>query len=426
MKPRIPSLIPGLFLLLMITACSISVGWWDWGSSTRIYGSGSITYTTNGESVRAEVMNKEVRIVVLREGKLHGVDGMSDAQRKQMRGITSGGRRYVDHPKLATWRQQLATVHELAQKPDATATELADAAAGLPFDGLIDDAVSKWVLNDANRAAAMLDLVAELKPSRVTTRKLLGLALQSDSATDDRITNWLSASVIYKDAKAIRTIAACRTLGPKSAEQVLRNLDEVYGSERKEIYIAAGTHLVDDVAYARILVKKLDDLYGSQRMEAALALLQKESASNEFAIELLENLDEFYGSNRLRVYLAAGEKAIADARAPGLLTSQLDELYGSDRHKAAVAALEWEGSNNHVALGMLRQIDDFYGSNRANVIDHIIDGRHFKDHRIQRACLRAIQDELYGSHKRKALTRMLKAEGLDEHVRKLVLAELGD
>jgi len=424
---HIPSLIPALFLLLMITACSVSVGWWDWGgSSTRIGSGGSFTYTANDETVRASVKGKEVRIVVLRAGQLHGVEGMSASQKKMLKGLTSDGRMYVDDPKLDAWRQQLTTVNEVAQQPDTTAAQLADAAKGLPFEGLIDEAVTNWVNDDPDRASAMLDLVDELKPGKETTRKLLGVALQSDAVDDDRIADWLSAKVIYKDAKALKTIAACKALGPKSADQILQNIDEVYGSNRKDIYIAVGTQLVSDISNARTLVNTLDELYGSHRSQAALTLLQQEGCTLEYAIQLLENIDEFYGSNRLQVYLAAGQMAITDARAPRLLTSQLDELYGSDRQKAAMAVLDWEGSNKNVALGMLGEIDEFYGSGRTRVIHHVIDGNHFQDVRVQRACLRAIRDELVGSTKRKALTRMLKADGLDDRVRRLVIAELDD
>lgn len=428
-SPPNPSIIPGLFLLLMITACSVSVGWGNWGrggTSTRFYGAGSITYSTDGETVRANVVEKEVQVVVLRDGKLHGVDGMSAGQRKNLRGLLSDGRKFVDHPELETWQRQLTTVNELAEKADTTAGGLADAARGLPFDGLIDQAVTKWVKDDPNRAAAMLDLASELKPGRRTTRKLLRIALPLRGIDDDRITGWLAAKVIYEDPEALKTIAACKALGPRAAEQILRNIDEVHGSDRKDIYIAAGARLVNRVAHARMLVDTLDELYGSHRMEAALALLEQPDCTMEYAIQLLDNIDEFYGSNRLRVYLAAGQKAITDARAPRLLTSQLDELYGSDRHKAALAVLDWKASDNNVALGLLRQIDEFYGSNRASVIHHIIDGRHFQDARVQRACLRAIKDELYGNAKRKALTQMLQTEGLDERVRSLALAELED
>jgi hypothetical protein len=423
---QIPALVPGLFLLLMIAACSISIGGWGSSSSTWIQGPGSITYTSNGESIRANVVGKEVQIAVLRNGKLSGVDGMSAAQRKILRGLTSHGRKYVDHPRLPAWQQQLMTVNALALEQDTTAKALADSAKGLPFDGLIDDAVTKWVRDDPKRACAMLDLAAELKPGRDTSHKLLGLALQSDAVDDNRVTSWLTAKVIYKDPKAIKIIAASKAVGPKAAEQILRNLDEVYGSERKEIYIAAGRHLVGDIAQARVLVSKLNDLYGSHRMDAALALLQEPGACTEYPIQLLENIDDFYGNNRLRVYLAAGQKAITDVRAPALLTSQLDELYGSDRQKAAIAALDWKGSNKSVALGVLREIDEFYGNDRTHVIHHVIDGPHFRDARVQQACLQAVRDELYGTTKRKTLTRMLKMEGLDEKVRRVVIAELED
>ena len=79
-----------------------------------------------------------------------------------------------------------------------------------------------------------------------------------------------------------------------------------------------------------------------------------------------------------------------------------------------------------MALGILDEIDEFYGSSQAKLIHHVIDGRHFQDVQVQRTCLRAIKDELYGSTKRKALTRMLKTEGLDERVRRLVIQALDD
>ena len=50
----------------------------------------------------------------------------------------------------------------------------------------------------------------------------------------------------------------------------------------------------------------------------------------------------------------------------------------------------------------------------------------FQDVAVQRACLRAIQDELYRTGKRKALTKMLKCEGLDPRVRRLVIQTLDD
>ncbi len=273
----------------------------------------------------------------------------------------------------------------------------------------------------------MLDLTAELKPGKETARKLIGVALQAtEGIDDDRITGWLAAKVIRSDAKALKTLASSKTLGPKGAEQIMSCIDDVYGSDRKQIYIAAGEQLVGDPGHARLLVQELDELYGSHRREAALALLQQPGASVEYAIQLLEDIDEFYGSDRLRVYLAAGQKAIADARAPRLLSTQIDELYGSNRQKAAIAALDWEGSNQKVAVGLLGEIDEFYGSSQAQVIHHVIDGRHFQDVQVQRACLRAIKDELYSRAKHKALAKMLKSEALDERVRRLVIQALDD
>ncbi|MEE9125836.1 MAG: hypothetical protein V3U11_01735 [Planctomycetota bacterium] len=426
-RSEIPPLVPGLLFLLIITGCSISIGWPNWGSSWRIHGAGSMTYSTGGETVRANIEGEEVQIVVLRDGKLYGVDGMSDGQRKTLRGMKSGGRRFVDHPQLDAWRQQLTDVSELATKPDTTAPALADAAKGLPFHGLIDNAVMRWVNDDSTRACEMLDIVGELKPAKETGRKLIGVALESNEGIDDdRLAGWLAAKVIRSDSEALEILASAKTLGPKGAEQIMSCIDDVYGSQRKRIYIAAGKRLVADPGHARLLVGTLDELYGSHRMEAALALLQQPEATVEYAIQLLQDIDEFYGSNRLQVYLAAGQKAIADARAPRLLSSQLDELYGSDRKKAAIAVLDWEGSTPRVALGILHEIDEFYGSNQTRLIRHVIDGRHFQDVQVQRACLRAIKDELYGSTERKALTRMLKTEGLDERVRRLVIQALDD
>ncbi|MHC4514625.1 MAG: hypothetical protein ACYTGW_12780 [Planctomycetota bacterium] len=426
MEPRpsqIPPLLPGLFLLLIITGCSIAIGW---GSSWRVHGLGSMTYTSNGEAVRANIVGDEVQIAVLRDGQLLGVDGMSASQRKNLRGLTSGGRKFVDHPQLEAWRDQLANTNDLAQKPGTTARELADAAKGLPFRGLIDDAVMKWVDDDPARACAMLNVVGELKPGKQTGRKVLAVALKSDEVDDERIAAWLETKTIGEDKEALKTLAGFAALGPNGAEQILLCVDDVYGSDRKDVYMAAGKRLVGDPAHARLLVSMLDDLYGSNRSEAALALLRHPDSSVEYAIQLLENIDEFYGSNRLQVYLSAGQKAIVDARAPRLLTTQIDELYGSDRKKAALAALDWEGADQKLALGLLREIDEFYGSSQVTVIHRIIDGRHFQDARVQRGCLRAIEDELYGNAKRKALTRMLKSEELDAQVRRLVIRALDD
>ena len=90
---EIPPLVPSLLFLLIITGCAISIGWPDWGgSSWRSHGTDSMTYTTDDGTVRGNIVGDEVQIVVLRNGKLWGIDGMSDSQRKNLRGMKKGGR----------------------------------------------------------------------------------------------------------------------------------------------------------------------------------------------------------------------------------------------------------------------------------------------------------------------------------------------
>lgn len=243
--------------------------------------------------------------------------------------IDVDGRPAVDHPQLEVWQAQCARMLDLAADPRTTPDDLVAATRGFPFTEPCEDALTRWIDGQAQRAALMLDRRADLRARRLAVEQWTRLALRAE-LDDTRLAGWIHALLAADDDDAMLAVLQNERAGPECGQAVLRDLGDVRSARRREAFELAAHRVIGRPGGERLVVEAVDSLRYRDEAGALIATLENHD-SPDLARAALESIEARPHDERIRVFEAALVQVAPDARVSHLLVQALEELPFGER-----------------------------------------------------------------------------------------------
>ncbi len=122
--------------------------------------------------------------------------------------------------------------------------------------------------------------------------------------------------------------------------ELLRQLDEFYGSKQYDLYKKLIHALANDASSQHSLVKNLDEMYGSKKLVCAKLILDHAEPSQMMCSLILRKADDFYGSQLEELLITViNNPACLGAPMDQCIHIAEEELYGSKEKKVLEAVL---------------------------------------------------------------------------------------
>lgn len=277
-----------LVSFLTVAACH-SAGGVEWSVHGGQMGVGSSVHVVDGEVELwlVGLTGLRIGIAFVQRGALYGAADRHRLTGERRAWLDFEGE-YVDHPSLGRYRATLAMLQE---SPSRSAGEFAAAGRDLPFETLTGGLARRFVDDDPERAADLLDAATGLALDDDDARALLILALRA-RPEDQRVARWLDLDALHDDDGALCAVAAWPGCGPLAAHALLRQLSDVRSARREEVLVAASERLLAEPGADLAIERALAELPSTGRGRAIAGLLARDAVPASWVTQILRQLDD--------------------------------------------------------------------------------------------------------------------------------------
>ncbi|MCR9247105.1 MAG: hypothetical protein NXI31_18895 [bacterium] len=383
-------------LALVASACSFS------------HSSHSITSTFSdpeyGQVYMRTLDRERIAVAAYRDGELHGAEIAWRIENSWAEDWISS-RTPVDPPQLPVWREKLVKLRELADAPGDDPTALLLCAKELPFSAARREALAKWVGDEPERAAQILDRYELADPDRAGSRELTELALQRPQS-DERLAQWMVVMADENHRDAALLVARSDRAGPRTAVATLRNLDEFSTRSRPGLFAEVAPIVANDGQHAALVLDACDDLSSNDEAPAMLALLRSRDVDEQLAVRLLYVIDDFRTSDRLELLRVAAPHVRETSAGADALVAAVSELRTSERLAGARELLA-DAPGPQLVEGVMRITGDLPSRDRPRLIEAALAQPHWTP-AVERAVHDAVGD-LSGRSNRERMRAAVEA-----------------
>ncbi|MCA8943238.1 MAG: hypothetical protein KDB80_11815 [Planctomycetes bacterium] len=365
--------------LLLSVLASCQTSWTSYYFSSR-----------TGDAIVESHGGRVFQVAWFHDGHLYGADAMShpDCPLRDMLGNGEA----VDHPNLATWREQLREMQELASRPDTSPDRFLGSVRGCRFDGAVEHAVETWVANDPSRAAMVLDALPDVELTDRYAETLTSLAL-ANPADDARLARWARSLLAEDHENAIARLLEHESVGPATSRAVLHDLDELRSKDRERVFAAAARHVASDPDAAFLIVDAVDELPSSGEVPALMEALDA-NPSTALARQVLRTIDDRISNDRLQLFQRAAALVMTQPGCHYTIVDGLDELLSKHRLPAAEGLATDPNAPAELVVMLVDHTDELLLRDRAPFLLAVLDGPHGQVPAVRRACRHAAEEEL--------------------------------
>jgi len=389
-----------------------------------------------GDWVFAQCDGEAQKIVVLKEGQIHGIQALDELTALEPPDFCDLPQ--VDHPDLDNLRRLHETLKTLTNSTDASAEQVLNAALALPLTSLYLAPVKSWLNTNPARSSALLDVVSRQDRSlnldqpidaRIAAENFSEIlnhaALRAFDPHPDlqKLRTWLRSDALLESTDLIGI--AAEHVSPDSgnvqvASELLERLDEVPRSRRQQVFHQLAANLISRPEFASIIVDQLDTMSNGDVLAVSEWMMSQPSTDAAIAYELLADFDDIYtGEQReLTAFQAIASKLRDVPGAAPRLAGVLDELSDRERRLAAIHMLDLDREGGFdFTLAMLNEFDELHPISKPQVIRALLLVPQFNETKVQQAALLAVETQMRGDAKHEILSAMNRYQFLDPDIR---------